>query len=186
MYYEIQHTSKILVIEKTTSIQALLRTQFSGHCICVDSIPIVSASAERVKAREYDVLIWDVSTSVSQKTLCQAQQSKSDGVMRKPLRTLLHVSLVITGCLQPVLAEFSFTPESKSLEDAKKETKLIFYTTMEFPQNGELIRLFAEKYPRWNIEIYPLETETLVKKIQDEARGRAFTWDVLLGGGGSL
>jgi len=100
--------------------------------------------------------------------------------------TLLLISLVVASFLPPVFAGSSSAPNIKSLDDPKKETKLVFYITMEFPQNAELIRLFAEKYPFWNIEIHPLETETLVKRIQDEARSRVFTWDVLLGGGGSL
>jgi iron(III) transport system substrate-binding protein len=99
---------------------------------------------------------------------------------------LLLMPLLITSFLPPVFAGSSFTQNLKSHEDAKKATKLVFYTTMEFPQNTELIRLFAEKYPFWNIEVHPLETETLVKRILDEARSRVFTWDVLLGGGGSL
>jgi iron(III) transport system substrate-binding protein len=37
-----------------------------------------------------------------------------------------------------------------------------------------------------DLELHPLEAETLVKRIQNEARGGVSTWDVLLGGGGLL
>jgi iron(III) transport system substrate-binding protein len=100
--------------------------------------------------------------------------------------TFLFGLLVIASFLPPVFAGSSSAPGITSIDDTKKETKLVFYTTMEFPQNTELIRLFAEKYPLWNIEVHPLETETLVKRVQDEARARLPTWDVLLGGGGLL
>jgi iron(III) transport system substrate-binding protein len=85
-----------------------------------------------------------------------------------------------------VFAEPAVAQNVGSIEGAKKEGKLVFYTTMDFPQNAELIRLFAEKYPFWNIGIHPLETETLIKRIQGEARSRLRTWDVLLAGGGLL
>jgi iron(III) transport system substrate-binding protein len=72
------------------------------------------------------------------------------------------------------------------VESAKKEGKLVFYTTMDLPQNIEVVHAFAQKYPFLALELYPLEAETLVKKIQDEARSGMSSWDVLLGGGGSF
>ena len=70
------------------------------------------------------------------------------------------------------------------VEGAKKEKKLVFYTTMDLPQSIEVVRDFAEKYPFLDLELHPLEAETLVKRIQNEARDGISTWDVLLGGGG--
>jgi iron(III) transport system substrate-binding protein len=72
------------------------------------------------------------------------------------------------------------------IEGAKNEKKLLLYTTMELPQTIQIVHGFVEKYPFLDLELYPLETETLVKKVQNEARNGMFTWDILLGGGGLL
>jgi ABC-type Fe3+ transport system substrate-binding protein len=77
-------------------------------------------------------------------------------------------------------------PETEFVEGARKEEKLVFYTTMELPQTIEVVRDFVQKYPFLGIELHPLESETLVKKVQEEARNGMPTWDVLLGGGGLL
>jgi ABC-type Fe3+ transport system substrate-binding protein len=57
---------------------------------------------------------------------------------------------------------------------------------MDLPQTIEVVRDFAQKYPFLGLELHPLEADTLVKRIQDEARSGISTWDVLLGGGGSF
>jgi iron(III) transport system substrate-binding protein len=72
------------------------------------------------------------------------------------------------------------------VEGAKKEKKLVFYTTMDLPQCIEVVRDFAQKYPFLDLELHPLQAETLVQRVQNEARNGVSTWDVLLGGGGSF
>ena len=95
-------------------------------------------------------------------------------------QTLLEANLVVPY----------YSPQRRShldtqlVEGAKKEKKLVFYTTMDLPQTIEIVRDFAHKYPFLGLELHPLETETLVKRIQDEARSGMSTWDILLGGGG--
>jgi iron(III) transport system substrate-binding protein len=85
---------------------------------------------------------------------------------------------------QPVFARPRSHLDTQLVEGAKKEKKLVFYTTMDLPQTIEIVRDFAHKYPFLGLELHPLETETLVKRIQNEARSGTPTWDVLLGGGG--
>jgi iron(III) transport system substrate-binding protein len=70
------------------------------------------------------------------------------------------------------------------VEEAKKEQKLVFYTTMDLPQNIKVVHDFMEKYPFLDLELHPLEAETLVERVRSEARNGMSTWDVLLGGGG--
>jgi DNA-binding NtrC family response regulator len=60
--------SKVLVIEKTGSIQTLLRTQFSGDPVFVDAVPIVEAATEKFSADGYDVLIWDATASKTEQS----------------------------------------------------------------------------------------------------------------------
>ena len=102
----------------------------------------------------------------------------------KPVKTLLLALLGTAIFCQPVFARPRSDLDMRFVEGAKEEKGLVFYTTMELPQTIEVIRDFAEKYPFLGLELHPFETETLVKKIQDEARSRVSTWDVLLGGGG--
>jgi iron(III) transport system substrate-binding protein len=96
---------------------------------------------------------------------------------------LLLALLFVVRLWQPVFAQVSSAPEAR-LEEAKKEQKLVFYTTMDLPQNIKVINDFVQKYPFLNIELHPLATDMLVKRVQNEARNHMSMWDVLLGGGG--
>lgn len=102
--------------------------------------------------------------------------------MRKLLLALLWTAIF----WQPLFARSRSTLEIEVLENAKKESKLVFYTTVELPQIIEVVYRFVEKYPFLDLELHPLETKTLVKRIQNEAQRGLATWDVLLGGGGAL
>ena len=70
------------------------------------------------------------------------------------------------------------------VEGAKKEQKLVLYITIDLPQTIQVVHHFVQKYSFLDLELHPLETETLVTRIQDEARSGMSTWDVVLGGGG--
>ena len=100
------------------------------------------------------------------------------------MKTLLLALLGTAIFCQPVFARPRSDLDMELVEGAKKEKKLAFYTTMDLPQTIEIVRDFAQKYPFLDLELHPLEAETLVKRIQNEARSGMSTWDVLLGGGG--
>jgi iron(III) transport system substrate-binding protein len=100
------------------------------------------------------------------------------------MKTLLLALLGAAIFCQPVFARPRSDLDMQLVEGAKKEKKLVFYTTMDLPQTIEVVRDFAQKYPFLDLELHPLEAETLVKRIQNEARSGMSTWDVLLGGGG--
>jgi len=85
---------------------------------------------------------------------------------------------------QPVFAKPWSAADMRLIEEAKKEQKLVFYTTMDLPQNIRVVHDFAQKYPFLGLEVHPLEAETLVKRVRSEARSGKPTGDVLLGGGG--
>jgi iron(III) transport system substrate-binding protein len=98
--------------------------------------------------------------------------------------TLLLALLTVAIFSQPAFVRPRSDQDMQFVEGAKKEKKLVFYTTMDLPQSIEVVRDFAQKYPFLDLELHPLEAETLVKRIQNEARDGISTWDVLLGGGG--
>ena len=60
--------SRVLVIEKTGDIQALLRRQFSGDPVRVDAVPIVGAATEKFATEAYDVVIWDAIRSKTERS----------------------------------------------------------------------------------------------------------------------
>ena len=79
-----------------------------------------------------------------------------------------------------------FAAEIGLVDGAMKEKKLVLYSAMELPQTIEIIREFVEKFPFLDVELHPLETETLVERVQEEARFGTPGCDVLIGGGGYL
>jgi DNA-binding NtrC family response regulator len=60
--------SRVLVVEKTGHIQALLSERFSAHYISVDAVPFVAGALEKIKTQGYDVLIWDAVASKTEQS----------------------------------------------------------------------------------------------------------------------
>jgi len=102
------------------------------------------------------------------------------------MKTLLLTLVAMALIGQPVSARPRSDLDIQLIEGAKKEKKLIFYTTMELPQTMLVVQDFVQKYPFLTIEFRSSETETLIKIVQDEARSGMPAWDVLIGGGGLL
>lgn len=102
------------------------------------------------------------------------------------MTALLSAFLGIAVFCQSVSAWPRSDLDMQRVEGAKKEGKLVFYTTMDLPQNIEVVRDFAQKYPFLELQLLPLEAETLVKRIQDGAHSGMSNWDILLGGGGAF
>jgi len=100
---------------------------------------------------------------------------------------MLLLALLVTAVFwQPVAARPRSVLDIELVEGAKKEKRLVFYTTMELPQTMLVVQDFVQKYPFLTIEFRSSETETLIKIVQDEARSGMPAWDVLIGGGGLL
>jgi iron(III) transport system substrate-binding protein len=99
---------------------------------------------------------------------------------------LLLAALVVVGFWRPVFAQPRPAPDLRLIEGAKKEQKLVFYTTMDLPQIIRVVHDFVQKYPFLGIEVHPLEAETLVERVRSEARMGASGYDVLIGGGGLM
>jgi len=102
------------------------------------------------------------------------------------MKTLLLALVAMALIGQPVSARPRSDLDMQLIEGAKKEKKLVFYTTMELPQTMQVVQDFVQKYPFLMIDLHPAESETLIKKVQDEARSGMPVWDVLIGGGGLL
>jgi DNA-binding NtrC family response regulator len=62
------YMSRVLLVEKTGHIQALLRDRFSEDRISVDAVPFVAGALEKIKTQGYDVLIWDAVASKTEQS----------------------------------------------------------------------------------------------------------------------
>ena len=100
------------------------------------------------------------------------------------MKTLLLAILGTAIFCQPVFARPRSVLDMQLVEGAKKEQKLVLYITIDLPQTIQVVHHFVQKYSFLDLELHPLEAETLVTRIQDEARSGISTWDVVLGGGG--
>lgn len=98
---------------------------------------------------------------------------------------LLIVSLVylLCGISSPdsSLAQDSVT--AKLIEGAKKEGKMIFYSSLNIEDNNGLLKKFEEKYPFIKTELNRLNADRLLIRFQSEARAKKSVADVLLNGG---
>ena len=91
--------ARVLVLEKTGIIQAVLGKQFSGDHIAVDATPLVAGAMEKLKRKPYDVLIWDAAA-------CKTEQSKGlellDRLTKDSSRTFTIVVTDRDGGFLPV------------------------------------------------------------------------------------
>jgi iron(III) transport system substrate-binding protein len=64
-------------------------------------------------------------------------------------------------------------------ELARKEGKVVYYTTMNMTETTKIINGFKKKYPDIEVEIYRTGDEALLSKIETEARLGRHLWDVV-------
>jgi len=72
---------------------------------------------------------------------------------------------------------------SKLIEAAKSEGKVAYYTTMTLSQSKKVADKFQAKYPFITVELFRSGADALLNKIQNEARGGLYAWDVVSGRG---
>jgi iron(III) transport system substrate-binding protein len=72
---------------------------------------------------------------------------------------------------------------AKLIEGAKKEGKMVFYSSLNIEDNNGLLKKFEEKYPFIKTELNRLTADRLLIRFQSEARAKKPVADVLLNGG---
>lgn len=70
----------------------------------------------------------------------------------------------------------------KLLEWAKKEGKVVFYSSMTLETLRVIERLFEKTYPGVDLDAHRIRAEVLVERILSEARARTYMHDVHSGG----
>ena len=69
------------------------------------------------------------------------------------------------------------------IEAAKKEGEMVYYTTMTLSQSKKVVDKFEKKYPFIKVDLFRTGGGPLLNKIQTEARGGRYAWDVVSGRG---
>jgi iron(III) transport system substrate-binding protein len=64
-------------------------------------------------------------------------------------------------------------------EEAKREGKVVFYTTMNAAETTKLADAFKRRYPSVDLSFYRTGDEAMLTKIETEARLGQHLWDVL-------
>jgi len=72
------------------------------------------------------------------------------------------------------------------IEAAKSEGKMSYYTTMTLSQSKKVVDAFQKKYPFITPELFRGGGDEVLNRIQTEARGGLFAWDVVSTRGDSV
>ena len=85
--------------------------------------------------------------------------------------------------LLPAVSWSQSNPDPKLIEGARKESGLVYYTTMTLDQSKQTVDKFEKKYPFIKVELFRTGGGPLLNKIFTEARGGRYSWDVVVGRG---
>ena len=110
--------------------------------------------------------------------------------MNRPMRMLvfLILSLLLVspaalaqGAKPPSVAElaaYNKPDREKVLYDgAKKEAKLMWYTSLTGGPNTDVPKVFADKYPGVTVEVYRGDSDALIARITQEAQAKRYIVD---------
>ena len=95
----------------------------------------------------------------------------------------LSALLLFGAGLRLELAVAQDTATAKLIEGAKKEGRMVFYSSLNIEDNNGLLRKFEEKYPFIKTELNRLTADRLLIRFQSEARAKKHVADVILNGG---
>jgi len=62
---------------------------------------------------------------------------------------------------------------------ARKEGKVVYYTTMNATETGSLVQVFKKSHPFLDVSVYRIGDEALLNKIETEGRLGQHFWDVV-------
>ena len=70
--------------------------------------------------------------------------------------------------------------DSNLIEGAKKEKRLVHWTTMTLSQSKQVVDAFQKKYPFIEVDLFRTGGDAMLNKIFNEDRAGRYLWDVLL------
>jgi iron(III) transport system substrate-binding protein len=98
------------------------------------------------------------------------------------IRRLRFSSLTLTFAFVVAQAAVSIAragPDPSSVEAAKREGAVSYYTTMTLSQSKKVVDAFETKYPFIKAELLRSGGDAILNRIQTEARGGVHNWDVV-------
>lgn len=94
------------------------------------------------------------------------------------------VTILLIGMLLPTAMSWAqANPDPKLIEGAKKESQLVYYTTMTLDQSKQTADRFEKRYPFIKVTLFRTGGGPLLNKIFTESRGGRHDWDVVVGRG---
>ena len=107
--------------------------------------------------------------------------------MKPAERSKLFVLGVSVTVFASIVASSACAGSNPSLiEGAKKEGKMSFYTTMTLSQSKKVVDAFHQKYTFITPELFRSGGDEVLNRIQNEARGGLYAWDVVSTRGDSV
>jgi iron(III) transport system substrate-binding protein len=94
------------------------------------------------------------------------------------LRKTLKRLFALTSAFAVILAADPLMGQGWE-DEAKKEGKVIYYTTMNMSETAKLVNAFKKKYSSIDVKVYRTGDEALLTKIETEARLGKHFWDVV-------
>jgi iron(III) transport system substrate-binding protein len=97
-----------------------------------------------------------------------------------PKRTLLLL-IVLPLLTYPLLVSSPANAGSNQeiIAAAKREGNISYYTTMTLSQSKKVVDRFQQKYPFIKPELFRSGGDAIMNRIQNEARGGLYAWDVV-------
>jgi iron(III) transport system substrate-binding protein len=99
-------------------------------------------------------------------------------------RSFLVAGMVALSCVSAAVAHAG--SNANVIEAAKSEGKMSYYTTMTLSQSKKVVDAFQKKYPFITPELFRGGGDEVLNRIQTEARGGLYAWDVVSTRGDSV
>src|SRR5690242_21582558 len=97
---------------------------------------------------------------------------------------LVAAAIVALSSISGAVAHAGSNPSV--IEAAKSEGKMSYYTTMTLSQSKKVVDAFQKKYPFITQDLFRDGGDEVLNRIQNEARGGLFAWDVVSTRGDSV
>jgi iron(III) transport system substrate-binding protein len=89
-------------------------------------------------------------------------------------------AVVLFSGLFPPVAWPQAGVDAKLIEGAKKEKRLVHWTTMTLSQSKQVVDAFQKKYPFIEVDLFRTGGDAMLNRIFSEDRAGKHLWDVLL------
>jgi iron(III) transport system substrate-binding protein len=110
---------------------------------------------------------------------------ESEAVMERKIHSMgVFLFALVVVLFGPAFNSFGQADaDGKLIDAAKSEGAVSYYTTMTLSQSKKVADRFQAKYPFLKVTLFRGGADELLNRIETEARGALFAWDVVSGRG---